>query len=248
MSESYFEFNGATSIEMGLRIERVRPLFSPRKRVTSHQIPGRSGDLHQWDGSFENYTISYQCWFKKPAHYEQMAWKAHQILAWLSSAPSGSRLSDTYDAAVYHLASYIGGAEIENIRNTHGRFTISFDVDPRAFIQYGDEFEARPDNPAVLINPTEFPAAPLIKLTGAISGLVTVGAKSITVIFPDTNTHTLYIDLDIKEAWEIVDGAEVSRNQWVSTMDWPILPAGTTEVSVPKSIQSAIIYPRWWTV
>lgn len=247
MSESHFEFNGVTSIEMGLRIERMRPLYSPRKRVTSHQIPGRSGDLHQWDGSFENYTISYQCWFKKPAHYEQMALKAHQILEWLSSAPSGARLSDTYDESVYHLATYLGGAEIENIRNNFGRFTISFDVDPRAFIQYGEEFEARPDNPAVLINPTEFPAKPLLEVTGSISGTVRVGEKTITVRFPGTTSHTIRIDCDIKEAWEAVDGVEESRNIYISVPDWPIL-AGTTDVSVGGGVKSVIIYPSWWTL
>lgn len=244
---SYFEFNSVKSSDMGLTIEKVRPLYSPRKRVTTHSIPGRSGDLHQWDGSYENYPIRYQCWFKKPAQYDQMAQRAHQIMEWLSTAPMGAVLRDSYDSLVYHRASYIGGAEIENTKNRFGRFTVEFDCDPRAFLDSGSH-DVSKDNPIVLINPTEFASVPLLRVTGSVSGLVRIGSKSITILFPDTDVHTIYIDCELKEAWELVDGIEVSRNSYVASLDFPLIYPGQNEIAVTGGIQSAVIEPRWWTL
>ena len=245
---SYFEFNGVKSSDMGLVIERVRPLYSPKKKITTHQVPGRSGDLHTWDGSFENYPISYRCWFKKPSHYENMALLTHEILEWLSSAPMGAELRDSYDEMVTRKASYIGGAEIENIRNVYGRFTITFDCDPRAFIFSDSEYEARKDFPAVLINHTPFPAKPLIEVTGAISGSVVVGNTTITIVFRSYERSTIIIDCELQEAWAIVDGVAVSQNQYIGLQNWPIIGPGTTEVEVTGGIESAVIKPRWWTL
>lgn len=244
---SFFEFNGVKSSDMGLTVERFRPLYSARKRVTAHRIPGRIGDLHECDGSFENYPISYQCWFKKPDQYDQMAWQAHRILEWLSSAPMGAKLRDSYDNRVYHLASYIGGAEIENVRNAYGRFTVTFDCDPRAFVQSGD-YEITKGNPGVLINPTAYASTPLIELTGSIGGSIKIGAGIITVVFPDMATHTVRIDCDIKEAWEIVDGEEIPTNAFVATRDFPKLYPDANNVELVGGITSAIIDPRWWTL
>lgn len=253
---SYFSFNGTTSRDMGLEVERIRPLYSPKKRIVTQQVPGRSGDLHIWDGSYENYPISYQCWFKKPEGYENMAQRAHVILEWLNAAPMGAALADSYDPLVMHRASYIGGAEIENIRNRYGRFTITFDCDPRAFILAGDELSTSPGIPAVAINTTPFPALPLIEVTPAakaFSGALTFAGKSGTttanISFHGISMNKIYIDCDLKEAWEIVDGVSVSRNADVAVSQWPVIgPNSTTEVSVSGDIKEAIIKPRWWTL
>lgn len=236
-----FKFNGVSAADMGLVVERRPRLYVPKKRVKSHQIPGRSGDLHTWDGSWENYTQPYECWFKSAPVADQ----AHKIKAWLSHAPVGARLEDTYDDDVYHFATYIGGAEIENIHDRFGRFTVSFDCDPRAFLKSGDT-ALNITGSGLLNNTTDNAAYPLIEVTGSVSGVVTIGSTSLLVRFPGTETQTLRVDTYLREAWDITDGGESSMNEWITGQDFPLIVPGTNQVQITGGIDAIRVFPRWW--
>ncbi len=238
-----FIFNGISAADMGLVVERIPSQYSPRKRLTSYAIPGRSGALHQWDGSWENFPVSYACWFKA----SPVGHQAHKIKQWLHGAPAGARLEDTYDDTVYHLATYAGGAEIENLRDRYGRFTVTFDCDPRAYLKSGDA-ALNIISSGILNNPTSFDAYPLIEVTGSVSGLVSIGATSLLVRFPGYDTQTLRVDTYLREAWDITDGGETSRNEWISGTELPVIAPGSNQIRISGGIESIRIWPRWWTL
>lgn len=238
---SDFTFNGISASSMGLVVESRPPQHIPKKHIVRHKISGRSGDLTEWDGSWENFTQSYSCWFKS----SPVSVQAHKIKSWLSTAPVGAKLEDTYDDTVYHHATYIGGADIENIHDRFGRFTISFDCTPRAWLKSGDTPVTITDSDFVQ-NPTDFPAHPLIEFTGHVSGSITVGGKKMTIMFPDDADHTVRVDCALGEAWELVDGAEIPTNTVILSRDFPVLMPGRNTISITGGIASVRMWPRWW--
>lgn len=228
---------------MGLTVELIPDLYIPRKRITAHQIPGRSGDLHQWDGAWENYPVRYQCWFKATPTGAQL----RKVAAWLSDAPAGARLEDTYDDAVYRLATYVGGADVENVRNRYGRFIVEFDCDARKFLKSGDS-ALNITSSGLLNNQTGNTSYPLIELTGHVSGTVTINGVSLLVRFPGTETKTLRVDTYLREAWDITDGGETSMNEWIAGTDFPVIVPGSNAISIGGNVESVRVYPRWWQV
>ena len=254
---SYFRFNGVDSRDMGLTVERIPTMRSPKKRIESIHIAGRNGALHQSDGSYENYTQAYQCWFSNPedANWD-FATQVHLINEWLGAAPAGAELRDSYDPQIYRLATYIGGVDIQNFRNIRGRFTVRFDCDPRGFYP-NREIEAVGRESIRFVNPTEHTAKPLIKLEStAGASIVFSASKGETTlrswhmyISPDDDLeHTIYIDCDIQEAWEVVDGVTVNRSQWITLEEeeFPEFWPGQNGLMLSKGY--ALIDPRWWTL
>lgn len=238
-----FIFNGTSAAEMGLNVERIPSQYSPRKRIVSHAIPGRSGDLHQWDGSWENHPIRYECWFKSNPVQTQ----AHRIKRWLQTAPAGARLEDTYDGSVYHLATYVGGAEIQNIRDRFGRFIVEFDCDPRAFLKSGD-FTVNITGGGLVNNQGFDVSYPLIEVTGRTGGTVTINDTVLLVRFPGYDTLTLRIDTYLREAWDITDGGETSMNEWITGTEFPVLRPGSNTITIDGGVESVRVWPRSWTL
>ena len=71
--------------------------------------------------------------------------------------------------------------------------------------------------------------------------IVGVSTKTIVGDLP------VFIDLDLGEAYLIVDGAPVSLNKYVSLgSDLPTLAPGENEVTFDNTITSLKVVPRWW--
>lgn len=239
-----FTFNGITSQEMGLFVEKVPGRKIPKKRMTTIHIPGRSEPLHQWDGSWEPYPQKYKCWFRSTPAESQI----HNICKWLHGAPVPAKLSDTYDTTVFHKAAYVGGADVESLMQQIGMFTVEFEVGAQAYLNTGEApWEVK--SGLILNNQTPWPSYPLIEVTGSVSGLVRIGSESLTILFSGYNdVRTLYVDCEIREAWEIVDGVEISRNEWVSSQEFPVIRPGANVIETTGGITSARIKPRWYTL
>ena len=238
--QNYFIFNGVSSADMGLVIERVPNRTTARKKVETFSIPGRSGDLHQWDGSYENQQRSYRGWFQADPVPKQL----HKIAAWLQDAPFSCRLEDSYDEAVYHLASYLGGDSIESITQGLARFTVTFDVAAPAYLAALEGFTIT--SGGLINNPTGRDALPLFELTGSVSGLLKVGDSILTILFPGTETHTIYVDCELREVWEVVDGVETFTNTAIYRNEYPKIAPGTNKIEITGGIDTVRVWPRWW--
>lgn len=241
-----FVFNGVSAADMGLTVERFPVQQAPRKRLTAITIPGRSGVLHQWDGAFDNFTQRYICWFKA----SPVAGQAHKIKEWLLSAPAAARLEDTYDSTVYHQATYTGPMDIENVLDRFGRCTIEFDCAAPAYLKSG-ETALRITSGGFINNPTPWPSRPLIVVTcnNSIGGVVHIGSREVSVLFNNMQTDTLYIDCDIREAWEIVDGVEVPTPASIGSPEYPVIEPGRNDITITGiGIEAVTVYPRWWTL
>ena len=57
-----FWLDGACSLDAGIRLQNELTFGQATPRVTVTSIPGRSGDLHMWDGSYSNVTGTAKCY------------------------------------------------------------------------------------------------------------------------------------------------------------------------------------------
>ena len=247
---SDFIFNGVSAASMGLTVERHPVQATPQKRIKRISIPGRSGDLIQWDGAWEHFTQRYICWFKSAP----VARQAHKIKEWLMTAPAGARLEDTYDSSVFHHATFSGPMDIESVLNRYGRCTLEFDCAPQAWYKgWYDVALSFKGGSGTVNNNGPFPAYPLIEIDVAVSAHVTIGGKTFAVQNPAAETTGqaahLTIDTYLKEAWVTYDDGttEEVANNLVSRLYAVVLPPGNTTVKITGD-NAIRIFVRSWTL
>lgn len=242
--DNYFVFNGVSSLDMGLIVEKVPGRRIAQKDMESFQIPGRSEPLHIWKQSWKPYPVKYKCWFKGSTPEKQL----HEIAEWLHGAPVKSRLEDSYDATVFRYATYQGGADVDVLMRTVGKFTVEFEVGAQAYLKKYEDGKLFTSSGGTIFNPGSFPTKPLIRIQGSISGGLIIGGKTLILAFHDSETHEIWIDCEEEEAWEIVNGEEVPANTFIGGQNFIELQPGTNTVEVPASFDQVTIYTRAYTL
>lgn len=245
---SDFIFDGVSAESMGLRIERYPVIHKPRKRLTTVTVPGRNGSLHLSDGSYEDIVIRYECWWKNKSSAYSTGRTAHEVAQWLYTAPVGARLEDTYDSTVFRTATFQGPMDIENILERFGRVTLEFQCRPEAWLKSAEKALTFTTSGGILNNSTPFATRPLIHVVGAISGGLRIGDSALTLVFHDMEAHDIWIDCEEQEAWEVVDGVEVSANSTIRGADFITIQPGRNDVSVPDSFELVQIWTRLYTL
>lgn len=232
-------FNGKCSDDYNLIVESfpVRPI--PRRRVVSQSIPGRNKALLLTEPAFENVIQRYDVYISAEER-ASLQTAARAVSEWLSQ-PGYCRLEDSYDPDVFRLAYFTGGQELENTLNMFGRASIEFSCAPQRFLKDGER-ALTVSGSGLLVNPTQMTALPLIRARGTGSFIV----GDITVEITDQPTAG-YIDLDsdIEDAF----AGNVNCNGFVRLLDgdFPVLPAGETEIEADPGLTLEII-PRWWSL
>ena len=244
---SDFIFNAVSAESMGLRIERYPVISKPRRRMETISVPGRSGDLHIDDGSWEDITIRYECWWKNKSSAYSTARSAHEIAQWLYTAPVGARLEDTYDTQTFRRATFQGGVDVENILNRFGRLVLEFRCDPRAFLKSAETGMTLTTG-GVLNNPTPFVTKPLIRIVGRVGGLLKIGDSYMVLRFSGTETHEFWLDCEEMEAWEVVDGEDVPSNAAIDDYNFLTISPGANRIEFPASFDSVTVWTRVYTV
>ena len=159
-------FNGTSSQDFGLVVEKLPPSVHALRRGNIIQIPGRNGVIVHEDGSFDTYTQKYEIWFSDPetdsgrSAYDT----ARDIAVWLLGASGFCRLEDDFEPEYYRLARYSGAFDVDMSLLQCGKAVLSFDVQPQRYLKAGETpltFEGGATS--VINNPTQFEARPLLK-------------------------------------------------------------------------------------
>lgn len=247
---SDFIFNGISAASLGLGIERYPAIPMPRKKITALSIPGRSGELHIDEGGLENVIVRYEVWWKNPK-IDNFNTSVHtrKVTRWLYGAPVGARLEDTYNPGVFRTATFLGGADIEDIMGRFGRVVLEFSCSPQKWFtgphEQGATFTYNgTDIAGLLANPTPYATKPLIRIIGSIGGRLSIGDSGMTLRFPGLDKHEFWIDCEEMECWEVVDGQEISSNAWIDSLDFIQIMPGTNQVKFPNSFESVTIWTR----
>lgn len=202
----------------------------PERMTDAFSVPGRNGDLFISQGKYSNITRSFNCHIREN-------WNAnYSALIGLLSQEGYLRIETTEEPDVYMMGAFLDEIEPEMWQfNRRGTFTLSFNFQPQKWLKSGEN-AIYIDSSATLLNPTQFEAKPLIKVTG--TGTITINDSVLTLA---TNTSATYIDCDIQDAYE----GTINRNSDLTvTNGFPVLKTGENTVSVNGC--TIDIIPRWW--
>lgn len=228
-------FNGKSSDDLRVVVETYPERPIPKRKTERWSVPGRSGDVISAAECWENVKMGYDVYLS--AEKIRLPAAANKVIAWLS-APGYHALADDYDADCFRMATYDGDASIQNYENMFGRFRIEFDCWPQRFLTSGAEAVSVAQG-GVLVNPSIYPAEPLIVVQGSGSGTLTVNGMSLSL--SDCNGVTL--DCRDRECWRGVS----NLNSGVSG-SWPRLTAGENSIQWSGGITAVRVTPRWWVL
>lgn len=237
-----FTFGDKSTLDFSVQIERYPAQQTSARKLKTYSIPGRNGDLHAFEGAWENHVQPYSIYFHGTDPAPETA---HAIKAWLMRGSGYQRLEDTYDPKYYRKAIFKGPMDIENILNKYGRCIVSFDCAPQYFLVEGEKtihFSA----PGTLHNSTSFGAMPIITVYGTAAGTVTVGGVTVEI---KAISDPIILDCETMQAYsQPGEGAPVNQNGNIYALAFPILAPGDNSISFSDGITAVEIVPRWWTL
>lgn len=158
-----FTFNGHSSTEFGIRIERLPDLNRSERKYKSESVPGRNGKIYQLQNAWEEVEVSYDIFAGGPNDGDVVA-SFSGIMEWLNSADGYAVLSDTYDSTHYRMAVFVDATAVSSQWHTWGKATITFSCRPERYIA---ETPATLTNPMTINNPTNHNAHPVLELNGS---------------------------------------------------------------------------------
>ena len=218
--------DGHDTLDFSARVMAIPPITVARKRVMLITIPGRSGYLTQWDGSYDEVIKRVSFFFNEtdPARIAQLFLEGKTIT--FSNEPD-----KVYD---YRLDI---STDLINTISTWHQFDIQFVCNPV-------KREANPNrissavSPVVLVAPGNHPAYPTITLTGTGDVTLTIGEQEIelTDIGP-----AITIDGSLMECYQ---GDTAANGKMAG--DFPVILSNKTiSISWTGSVTEIEILPNW---
>lgn len=238
MDDKKFWLDGACSLDAGIRLQNELTFGQATPRVTVTSIPGRSGDLHMWDGSYSNVTGTAKCFALDATEVAELL---PGIAEFLCGGTMGYRRLETEEEPdIYRMA------RVENLPETEIRvrrlapFNISFDCMPQKFYKSG-EWPITVSSGDILRNPTGQAALPLVELVLSGDAKLQIGQVQLSI---DGYTGNMVLDCELQDAYK--DGTNL--NQYVTAPEFPALGPGENQISWTGGVDSCVITPRWWTL
>ena len=240
---TYFTYNGRSSADFGLRIEKKDVFSAPEYDAEFISIPGRSGDIINPNRRFSNIKVTYTV-FLAQKNTAALASVLRDIKGWLySESDRYHELSDSYDAEYFRYGVISGSLDIEEQLNKIGCFTVTFNCKPFKYSFAGQQTIAEGNPRLTVTNPTTCDSRPYIKIYG--SGTVRL------MIMPDGQGTTTWVISDVDEYIEI-DSELMNcfkdttlKNDTVTGDGFPMLKPGTTTIACAGNVQRIEVIPRW---
>lgn len=238
MEREYFWLDSVRCDAVGIRLQGPVTFDAPTPKMESVPVPGRNGDLHYYEGAYNNITGEARC-FALEENYVDKALNA--IARYSLLEPGYHRLETTEEPYIYRMAAITSGNETE-IRMRHlAPFTLSFDCMPQKFFKEGEREIKISKSGAVIYNDA-FPAKPKIMISG--NGEGTVSINDVVLNLLDTFSGAIVYDSETENAYY---GSE-NKNKQIKAPEPLILPHGKFEIKWSGGVESVSIIPRWWTL
>ena len=157
-----FTYNGHSSNEFGIKIEKMPVLNRPSRKFQAVSVPGRNGNIYQIDDAWDEIIQPYAIYAGNQTDGAAVT-SFSAIAEWLHSADDYVVLSDTYDATHYRMAVFVDNVDIESMWHTFGRAVVNFRCRPEHYL--ANQTTAITSG-TVINNPTNHIAKPVITLTG----------------------------------------------------------------------------------
>jgi phage-related protein len=223
---------------------------APERDVTTFQIAGRNGDFFVDNGRWQNIEVTYPCFVTNFSAHEQEIRNGFGV-----PRNNYATLEDNYDTDHFRLARLIGGITFEPFRGNIANFELTFDCDPRRFLQSGKQEEGVIAGALTIENPTPFASKPAMYVRGFDAGMeitVTDGnGKTYTMTATDALAGGVTIDSEAQDIYEEVDDGvtitRVNRNSLFTLSNgFPVFTEGENTISVTGAYDYIGVRPMWW--
>lgn len=243
-------FNGVDLRNYGLYVSGDKTFNSPRKEYTKVSIPGRSGDLIQFNGRYSNVSLEYSAILIRD--YDSNAAALRSILM----APTNyCRLDDDYNPDEYRMAMFEGPLEFDTLYLEAGATNLLFDCQPQRWLKSGETaVDIKSVATKTLNNTTAFNAKPLIRVNG--KGKVKFAfayadstSGEITINIPSDKSGDYYIDCETMDCYTVTSGLNNNPNSYLTVDEFPVLKPGNTTITITKTsttLSNMTITPRWY--
>lgn len=237
---TYFTYNGRSSAEFGLHIEKKDVFSAPEYDAEFIYIPGRSGDIINPNRRFANIKVTYTVFLARK-NIAALAAVLRDIKGWLYSEPDRyHEITDSYDAGYFRYGVISGNLDIEEQLNKIGCFTVTFNCKPYKYSFAGQETVAADASELMITNPTAFESRPYIKLygSGAVALMMQPQGRGMMISNLDE-----YIEID-SELMNCFKDTTL-KNDTVTGDGFPMLKPGTTTIACAGNVQRIEVIPRW---
>lgn len=239
---SYFTYNGRSSADFGLHIEKKDVFSAPEYDAEFISIPGRSGDIINPNRRFSNIKVTYTVFLARK-NAAALASVLRDIKGWLYSEPDRyHEITDSYDAEYFRYGVISGNLDIEEQLNKVGSFTVTFNCKPYKYSFAGQQMVSVDSTSISVTNPTAFESRPYIKLYGSEAVTLNISSGSSTTSWTISAINE-YIEID-SELMNCYKGI-VLKNDTVMGDGFPMLKPGTNTISCVGAVTRIEAIPRW---
>lgn len=235
------QFNGQSSTDFGLQIEKMHGLQTPKRDEEFMHVPGRNGDVIFDNGAYKNVKITYNAYTLHPSGdlYELI----DKIHNWLRTK-GYARLEDSEDLRHFRMAKYESGDLVKNVNNLVGGFELVFNCKPQRYLKSGARAITYLQSGGVCNNPSSEIARPLIVIYGTGAGTVTLGDYVISI---SDIQGSVTINSEIQRCY---NGTE-SRSRTVTLApihEYPKLLPGKSRVDFSGGVTKVEITPYYFDI
>lgn len=239
---TYFTYNGRSSSDFGLHIEKKDVFSAPSYDAEFISIPGRSGDIINPNRRFSNIKVTYTVFLVRK-NTTALASVLRDIKGWLYSEPDRyHEITDSYDAEYFRYGVISGNLDIEEQLNKVGSFTVTFNCKPYKYSFAGQQMVSVDSTSISVTNPTAFESRPYIKLYGseAVTLNISSGGSTTSWTISDINEY-IEIDSELMSCYKGI----VLKNDTVMGDGFPMLKPGTNTISCVGAVTRIEVIPRW---
>ena len=245
----YFLYNGASSEDYGLKIKRAPVMPLPTRDVFQTHVTGRSGDLIQDLGSYQNITISVEFFIKTPSG-TTLQEQARSIKRWLTQARGYQKLMFSDDPDYYYLAAITSAMDIEEVINHFGQAILMFTCKPHKYRVDGQKVRKYTEATTKykVINPESEESEPQFRING--TGDFTLYVNSEPHRITGIVDHVI-IDSEFLVTYKLSgSGNAVNQSANAYFLEYPKFKPGrnTVWISGSGTLNSIEIIPRWRAV
>lgn len=256
----WFEWNGVRCTDYGMHVlEQPSPVI-PNERVSTVNIPGRSGSLLLTEGKdvYEDLNLSCTAVIDDPYFVDNGQTKSRiaLIAGWLKGSGTvtfANRQEGFYKARISNQIPFqkvVRG-------NPHMTFSVQFRCEPYLYLHSGTETTTVTDSTTRFVNVGNVSSAPLLKVFGSGEGSITFIAdptENDPLLVPSMYINSfdgidyIILDCESKIAYKGSNSDPLDPLMLLGTRvsgDWITIPTGKYIMTFDEGIQSVEVTPRW---
>lgn len=228
----WFEWNGESSAEKGIRLKEMPQIVRPEERVNHVTIPGRAGELTMTQGEddYESYIQTIPIAVDSLANVKA----AEQWLRGDGYVTFCCEPERKQQARVINAVSFT-----KHSRNSSfWEADVQFYCNPLKAQAVTESTIEITESGQTVTNPGDVSSRPLIVVTGTGDITIRIGLNGLDLESAETGWQ---VDSDLE--WVMSAGG--TPMQGVYTGKFPVIPPGTSAVQFTGNVTKLEITPRW---